>query len=79
MIRIMDKEAIDQKMMNNRSSISKKPTNTDLRRLYITGSKSMREVAEILVCSKHLIYYSIKGNKIDRGSNAFELKMFIFI
>jgi len=75
MIRITDKEAIDQKAMKSRPSISKKPTKTDLRRLYISESKSIREVAEILGCSKDMVYRTLKKYRIARRSNACRSKL----
>jgi len=36
----MDKGVIDQKAMKSRPSISKKPTKTELRRFYISESKT---------------------------------------
>lgn len=75
MIRIMDKEAIDQKVMKSRPSISKKPTKTDLKRFYISESKSIREVAEILGCSKDMVYRTLKEYRIARRSNACRSKL----
>lgn len=78
MIRITDKEAIDQKAMKSRSSISKKPTKTDLRRLYISESKSIREVAEILGCSKDMVYRTLKKYGIPRRPNNCRSKLRIY-
>lgn len=75
MIRITDKEAIDQKVMKSCPSISKKPTKTELRRLYISESKSIREVAEILGCSKDMVYRTLKEYRIARRSNACRSKL----
>lgn len=74
----MDKKAIDQTTMKSRPSISKKPTKTDLRRLYISESKSIREVAEILGCSKDMVYRTLKKNRISRRPNNCRSKLRIY-
>jgi transcriptional regulator with PAS, ATPase and Fis domain len=65
MARIKYKEAAGLKVKRGRPS-SKKPSKAELRRLYVRESKSIREVAEILGCSKDMIYRCLKEYGIER-------------
>lgn len=60
MARIKYKEAAGQKVKRGKPAIGKKPGKTELRRLYIKKSKSIREVADVLGCSKDMIYRALK-------------------
>lgn len=65
MARIKYKEAAGLEVKRGRPSISKKPSKAKLRRLYVRESKSIREVAEILGCSKDMVYRSLKEYGIE--------------
>ena len=53
------------KVKKGRPSFGRKPERKELQRLYIKESKSIREVAEILGCSKDMVYRSLKEYEIE--------------
>jgi DNA invertase Pin-like site-specific DNA recombinase len=75
MVRIKYKEAVGLKVKRRRPSINKKPSKAELRRIYVRESKSIREVAEILGCSKDVVYRSLKEYRIARRPNACRSKL----
>ena len=46
-----------------------KPDKTKLKRLYVKNSRSIREIAESLGCSKDMIYRSLKEYGIETRTN----------
>jgi len=66
MARIKYKEAAGLEVKRGRPSISQKPSKAELRRLYVRESKSIREVAEIIGCTKDMVYRSLKVYGIER-------------
>jgi hypothetical protein len=76
MARIKYKEAAGLKVKTGITPIGKKPSRSDLERLYIIDQKSIREIASILECSKDMIYRSIKeyGIKPRDGSRRSKLR-----
>ncbi len=50
-------------------AIGEKPDKTDLQRLYEKQFKSVREVAEILGCTKDMVYRALKEYGIETRSN----------
>lgn len=66
MVRIKYKEAVGLKIKPGRPSQGKKPEKKELKRLYIKESKSIREVAEVLGCSKDMVYRALKEFGIER-------------
>lgn len=60
MARIKYKEAVGQEVRRGRPSIGKKPSKIELKKLYVGESKSIREVAKILECSKDMVFRSLK-------------------
>lgn len=71
MARIKYKEAMGFESKRGRPSIGNKPGKTELKKLYLKESKSIREIAEILGCSKDMVYrtihkYGIKKEKKTR-------------
>jgi len=66
MTRIKYKEAAGFEVKKGRPSKSNKPSKTKLKRLYVKESKSIREVAEILECSKDMVYRALKKYGIER-------------
>ncbi len=78
MARIKGKEAGDVKVKRGRPSSREKPNKSELKRLYIKESKSIREVAEVLGCSKDMIYRSLEEYQIERrpGYNRSKLRIY---
>ena len=68
MVRIKYKEAVGIQVKKGKPSIGIKPSVSDLERLYIKESRSIREVAEILRCSKDMVYRSLKEYGIELRS-----------
>ncbi len=66
MARIKYKEAIGMSVEKGRPSIGRMPERKELLKLYIKESKSIREVAEVLGCSKDMVYRSLKEYGIER-------------
>ena len=60
------KEAAGLKVKKGKPAIGKKPSNAELKRLYVKESRSIREVAKILGCSKDMIYRELKEYEIER-------------
>ncbi len=46
-----------------------RPSKTELKKLYITESKSIREVAEVLDCSKDMVYRALTEYGIEIRTN----------
>ena len=78
MARIKYKEAAGLEVKRGRLSVSNKPNKAELRRLYVKESKSIREVAEVLGCSKDMIYRSLKvfGFELRPGFNRSKLRKY---
>jgi hypothetical protein len=53
-----------------RPSIGKKPTKIELERFYEKESKSVRDIAELLGCSKDMIFRCLKEYQIKARPNA---------
>jgi len=65
MARIKYKEAAGIYVKRGRPAEAKKPSKTEIKKLYEKESKSIREVAKILGCSKDMIYRTLKENEIN--------------
>jgi len=65
MTRIKLKETNGLKLKRGRPSLGKKPSKIELEKLYIKESNSIREVAEILGCSKDMIHRALKEYGIE--------------
>lgn len=78
MARIRYKEAIGIKVGRGRPAIGKMPDKKELKSLYIKESKSIREVAEVLRCSKDMVYRSLKeyGIELRPGFNRSKLRKY---
>ncbi|MFC2160963.1 hypothetical protein ACFLRX_04855 [Acidobacteriota bacterium] len=78
MPRIKNKEALGLKAKKGKPAVGNKPGKAKLKKLYITESKSIREVAEILGCSKDMVYRSLEEYQIDRrpGYNRSKLRIY---
>lgn len=59
MPRIKYKEAAGLKAKKGKPAIGKRPEKAELKKLYVKESKSIREIAEILGCSKDMVYRSL--------------------
>jgi predicted DNA-binding protein YlxM (UPF0122 family) len=65
MARIKYKKAAGLEVKRGKPPIGKKPSKIELKKLYIKESRSIREVAEILGCSKDMVYRSLKEYGIE--------------
>ena len=65
-MRIPYKKAIGQKVKLGRPPTGKRPEKKELFKLYLKEAKSIREIAELLGCSKDMVYRSLKDNEIIR-------------
>lgn len=70
MARIKYKEAVGLEAKKGKPAIGKRPEKAELKKLYVTESKSIREIAEILGCSKDMVHRSLKKYGIDIRRNA---------
>lgn len=59
---------MDFEMKKGRPALGKKPEKEELKRIYIKESLSLREVAEVLGCSKDMVYRTLKEYGINRRS-----------
>jgi len=66
MPRIKYKEAAGLKAKRGKPAKGRKPTKASLEKLYIKESKSIREVAEALGCSKDMVYRALREYGIER-------------
>ena len=55
--------------------MGKEPTIEELKKLYIKESRSIREIAEILGCSKDRVYRALKEYAIERRSHTWVPKL----
>lgn len=69
MARIKYKEAAGLKAKRGKPPIGSQPDKAELKRLYIKESKSIREVAEILGCTKDRVYRALKEYRIELRNN----------
>lgn len=65
MPRIKYKETVGLKAKRGKPTIGKRPEKTELKKLYVKESKSIREIAEILGCSKDMVYRALHEYKIE--------------
>ncbi len=56
MARIRYKEAVGLKAKRGKLAKGRNPTKVELEKFYIEESKSIREIAELLGCSKDMVY-----------------------
>ncbi len=78
MARIKYKEAVGLESKRGKPSIGEKPSKTVLKKLYIKESRSIREVAEALRCSKDMVYRALMDYKIElrQGFNRSKLRKY---
>lgn len=65
MTRIKYKEVAGLETKRGKPAIGQKPSKAELKKLYIKESRSVREVAEILDCTKDMAYRSLKEYGIE--------------
>lgn len=68
MVRIKYKEVAGLEVKRGRPSSSKKPSKAELKRLYVKESKSIREIAYSLDCSKDMVHRALQEYGINRRS-----------
>lgn len=66
MARIKYQEAVGLEVKRGKPAKGKKPEKKELHRLYVKESKSIREVAEVLCCSKDMVYRALKKYGVER-------------
>ena len=70
MARIKYKEAIGLKVKRGRPQAGPAPSKADLIKLYIKESRSVRDVAAALGCSKDAVHRALRQHGITTRSNA---------
>jgi len=75
LVRIKYKEAIGLEVKRGKSSKGEKPSKSELQKLYVKESRSVREVAKILGCSKDMVYRTLKECGIDRRPHTWSPKL----
>jgi transposase-like protein len=75
MARIKYKEAAGIEVKKGKPAKGKKPNKFVLNKLYIKELKSIREIADILGCSKDMIYRALMEYGIERRSKVRESKL----
>jgi len=75
MARIKYKEAAGIVAKKGKPSMGKKPEKTELKKLYIKESKSIREASEILGCTKDMVYRALQEFGIERHPNTRRTKL----
>ena len=66
MPRIKYKEALGLETKKGKPAIGKRPEKTELQKLYVKESKSIREIAETIGCSKDMVNRALKEYGIER-------------
>lgn len=69
MVGIRNKINVTIKVNRGRPAVGKRPDKKDLKRLYVKESKSIREVAKVLRCSKDMVYRSLQEYGIKIRTN----------
>jgi predicted transcriptional regulator len=60
----------ENKVKRGRPSIGKKPTGRKLTTLYKSEGRSVRDIAELLGCSKDMVFRCLKEYQINARTNA---------
>lgn len=56
-------------MKRGKPPIGNKPSKTELKRFYVEEGRSIRDVAEIIACSKDMVYRALKEYSIPLRKN----------
>lgn len=75
MARIKYKEAVGLEPRRGKPSIGEKPSKIVLKKLYIKESKSIRDIADILGCSKDMVYRALKEYDIERRPHTWKPRL----
>lgn len=75
MVRIRYKEALGLETKRGKPAIGKKPEKEELEKLYAKESKSIREVSEVLGCTKDMVYRCLQEYSIERRERLFKSKL----
>jgi len=75
MARIKYKEAVGIEAKKGKPAAGRKPEKTELIKLYFKESRSIREAAEILGCSKDMVYRALQEYGIGRYPNTRTTKL----
>lgn len=70
MARIKYKEAAGLEVKRGKPSVGDKPSKSELKRLYIKESRSIREVARALGCTKDMVARTLKEYGLESRSPA---------
>ena len=73
--RIKYKEVAGLEVKRGRPTKATNPSESQLKKLYTKESRSIREIAEIIGCSKDMIHRTLKEYKIERRSHVKRLKL----
>ena len=65
MARVNYKEAAGIKAKRGKPAKGRKPAKAELKKLYVNESRSIREIAELLGCTKDMIYRALKDYGIQ--------------
>lgn len=68
--RLKYKRAIGLEVKKGRPPKGKKPSKAELRKLYIQEFRSIRKIAEVLKCSKDMVYRALDEYGIEMRSKA---------
>ena len=69
MARIKYREAAGQTAQKGRPALGRKPGKEELEKLYVKELKSIREIAEVLRCTKDMVYRGLKEYGIELRSH----------
>jgi len=70
MARIKYEEAIGREVKRGRPPAGPGPSKSDLIKFYVKEERSVRDVAEVLGCTKDAVHRALKGYKIEARSKA---------
>ena len=71
-------EAVGLEAKRGKPALGKKPTKSELNRLYIKEYRSIREIADILCCSKDMVFRTLKDYGINRRSKTRKSQLRIY-
>jgi DNA invertase Pin-like site-specific DNA recombinase len=75
MARIKSKEAAGLDAKRGKHPIGKQPGKSELKELYIKESRSIREIANALGCTKDRVYRALKEYGIERRPHTWESRL----
>ena len=78
MARIKYKEVIGLDVKRGRPPAGKKPNKEAVQRLYLKESRSIREIAELIGCSKDMVYRTLRDHNIARRPGTRRSRLYQF-